>query len=59
MQLTEAQAQQLLAVRRALLNEVGALIAEWDRQWAELQVGAPIDACASMRGVYFILRLCG
>ncbi|EIE21052.1 hypothetical protein COCSUDRAFT_48251 [Coccomyxa subellipsoidea C-169] len=37
MQLTEAQAQQLLAVRRALLNEVGALIAEWDRQWAELQ----------------------
>ncbi|KAK9908010.1 hypothetical protein WJX75_001438 [Coccomyxa subellipsoidea] len=37
MQLTQGQAQQLLACRRTMLHEVGALIAEWDRLWKELE----------------------
>lgn len=38
MQLSEKQQEQLVAVRRTLLREVGALISEWDQLWAELQV---------------------
>jgi hypothetical protein len=38
MQLTEKQGEQLLTCRRTILHDVSALIAEWDRQWAELQV---------------------
>lgn len=38
MQLTKKQGEQLLTCRRTILHDVSALIAEWDRQWAELQV---------------------
>ncbi|KAK9908051.1 hypothetical protein WJX75_002163 [Coccomyxa subellipsoidea] len=37
MQLTKKQGEQLLTCRRTILHDVSALIAEWDRQWAELQ----------------------
>ena len=38
MQLSEAQAQELLTVRRTLMSELGGLIAQWDQLWAQLQV---------------------
>jgi hypothetical protein len=38
-ELTAGQAEEMLAGRRTLLREVGSLIAEWDRLWADLQVG--------------------
>ncbi|KAK9908478.1 hypothetical protein WJX75_008527 [Coccomyxa subellipsoidea] len=37
MQPTKKQAEQLMACRRMMLREVGALIAEWDRLWGELE----------------------
>ena len=40
-QLSGGQTEQLLACRRALLHEVGALITEWDGLWSDLEVGPP------------------
>ena len=37
-QLSERQAEQLIACRRSMLRRMGALIAEWDRLWTALQV---------------------
>ncbi|EIE21048.1 hypothetical protein COCSUDRAFT_43407 [Coccomyxa subellipsoidea C-169] len=37
MQLSEAQAQELLTVRRTLMSELGGLIAQWDRLWEQMQ----------------------
>ena len=42
MQPNERQAEQLLGCRRTLLRELGALIAERDRLWTELQVSHTI-----------------
>ena len=44
MQLTKKQGALLLTCRRTILHDVSALIAEWDRQWAELQVSINISA---------------
>ena len=39
MQLTGRQVEQLVACRRTLFAELGMLIAEWYRLWAQLKVG--------------------
>ena len=44
MQPTKKQAEQLMACRRMMLREVGALIAEWDRLWGELEVDSTPSA---------------
>jgi hypothetical protein len=36
-QLSEGQAEQLMACRRTMLRELGALLAKWDRLWTTLQ----------------------
>ena len=38
MQLSEGQAEQLMACRSTMLHELDKLIAGWDQLWADLQV---------------------
>lgn len=46
-QLTGRQVEQLMSIRATLLHEMGLLIAERDRMWAELQVCIPLAALTS------------